>query len=156
MTDKFTSDATPVEPPEGEDQGHSGSRWEPTDPTVDQADVTDAAGEESPAAAGAAPYVSVPLDYEPTTAPEASKPRSGRRRLVGIGAAAAAAGLLVGGIGGFAVGLANGHDDRGGDVAFEHHGFGDHDDDRGGFPPPGAPGDQEQAPSTGGDDGSET
>ena len=137
----MTDDKIPALSPGEDGQTPSGSRWEAANPTPDDS-------------AGPAPYVSASLTYEPSDAPAPDAPRSGRKRLAGIGAAAAVAGLLVGGLGGFAVGTLNGPD-RGSDVAFNHEGFGDHDGDHGGFPPPG--GDQrEHAPSTGGDDGSDT
>lgn len=115
----------------------SGSRWEPAD------------------AASAPPYVSASLHEPPPPAdrPETRRPRRGRLAL--IGAAAAAAGLVVGGASGFAVGHATSDDDRG-ELSFEHGGFPGHHD-RDGFAPPGAPpqGD-DRAPSTDGDDGADT
>ncbi|MCB0907536.1 MAG: hypothetical protein KDB63_10520 [Nocardioidaceae bacterium] len=149
MTDKTTPDETPVEPSEGDDQRRSGSRWEPTDPAVDEA-----AAPESETAAEPPPYVSVPLSFPPGPERErAGTPtRRPRRRLTTIASAAAAA-LLIGGVGGFTFGLVNGQVDRGSDEAFNHEGFEHHD----GFAPAGGDGGHERhAPSTGGDDGADT
>ena len=137
----MTDDKLPAPTPGEDGQTPSGSRWETLDPTPDDT-------------AGPAPYVSASLTYEPSDAPAPQAPRSRRKRLAGIGAAAAVAGLLFGGIGGYAAGNLPGSD-RGSDVAFNHEGFGGPDGGHGGFPPPG--GDRhEHAPSTGGDDGSDT
>ncbi|MFN8191686.1 MAG: hypothetical protein U0R78_14825 [Nocardioidaceae bacterium] len=148
MTDKPTSDATPVEPPEGADPGSSGSRWEPTSSTS-----AESVPSEPEAAAAPPPYVSVPLSFPTGPAREpAAVPTRSRRRLTVIAGAAAAA-LLLGGVGGFTFGLVNGQLDGGSDVAFNHEGFENHE----GFAPPGGGGDHEhRAPSTGGDDGSDT
>lgn len=147
MTDKPTSDATPVEPAEGGDPGSSGSRWEPTSSTSAEAAFQ---GPEAPAAPP--PYVSVPLSFPagPDRGPATAPPRS-RRRLTAIAGAAAAA-VLLGGVGGFTFGLVNGQF-GGSDGAYHHEGFEHHD----GFAPPGGDRDHEHhAPSTGGDDGSDT
>jgi hypothetical protein len=146
MTDDKTSASTP---------GVSGNRWEPAAgrPATDEtAPLSGTPASPAPSAAPAGPPPTSPYAAEPERRTWRDRLRSGRlgpRARAGVAAGAAA--LVVGGVGGFALGHATAGDGRGldghgfGGQGFGGRGFGGHDDH--GLPPQGQlPGQQGQLP----------